>query len=211
MSETPTIRQHWEQIYHTKTSQQVSWTQKSPEPSLEWIRSLPLDPKACIVDSGGGRSQLAESLVEAGHQYVEVFDISLRALAQAKLELRSSEAQEAIHYRVSDVLQYVPERPIGLWHDRAVFHFLTNPTEVDTYVGNLQKMAPEYILLGTFSHQGPEKCSGLPVRRYSPKELAALFGDTYELLKSDECVHQTPSGNEQAFSFVLLRHRPAKV
>ena len=211
MIEAQTIRQHWEQIYQSKTPGDVSWTQESPEPSLSWIRTLPLDPKACIVDSGGGRSALAECLVEAGHTCIEVFDISMRAMAQAKSELRSPEAREAIQYRVCDVLQYTMERPIGLWHDRAVFHFLTDPAEVEVYVRNLQKIAPDYLLIGTFSTKGPEKCSGLPVRRYSPESLAALFREDYVLIQSDEPIHHTPSGGVQAFSFVLMRHRNLSV
>ncbi len=207
MTKQQTTRQHWEHIYQTKNSQQVSWTQDYPEPSLQWIAEIGLDPKECIVDAGGGRSQLARLLVEAGHQCIEVFDISMRALAQAKLELQTAEAREAIHYRVCDVQHYAPDRAIGLWHDRAVFHFLTDPEAVASYVRNVLKMAPKFVLLGTFSPQGPEKCSGLPVRRYSPEALTALFISDYETLRSEPILHHTPSGGEQAFSFVLLRHR----
>ena len=200
-------RAHWEQVYETKTPQQVSWTQEDPQPSLDWILGVNLPPDAFIVDSGGGRSSLAEKLVEAGWSNVEVFDISMRSLAQAKMDLKTDAARDAISYRVCNVLDYKPEKPIALWHDRAVFHFLVEEADRSLYVDNLKKWAPEHIILGTFSPDGPLKCSGLPIRQYGADALLTLFAPDYHLVKAEPFTHVTPSGGQQAFTFVHLERR----
>lgn len=198
-------RSHWEYIYETKTAQQVSWTQEDPQPGLAWISALGLDAQSFIVDSGGGRSPLAEKLSEAGFVNIEVFDISMRALAQAKQELKSDAAREAISYRVCNVLDYKPEKDITLWHDRAVFHFLVEEAERNSYVDHLKKWAPEHIILGTFSPNGPLKCSGLPIQQYTAAELGALFAPEYTVVQTEELTHNTPTGGIQAFTFVQLQ------
>ena len=197
-------RAHWEQVYETKTPQNVSWTQEDPQPSLDWILGLDLPSESFIVDSGGGRSVLAEKLVNAGFSYVEVFDISMRSLAQAKMDLKTDAAREAISYRVCNVLDYKPEKEVTVWHDRAVFHFLVDDLERSQYVENLKKWAPEHIILGTFSPDGPLKCSGLPIRQYDAATLVSLLAPEYHLVKAEALTHVTPSGGEQAFTFVHL-------
>lgn len=197
-------RAHWEQVYETKTPQNVSWTQEDPQPSLDWILGLDLPSESFIVDSGGGRSVLAEKLVNAGFSYVEVFDISMRSLAQAKMDLKTDAAREAISYRVCNVLDYKPEKEVTVWHDRAVFHFLVDDLERSQYVENLKKWAPEHIILGTFSPDGPLKCSGLPIRQYDAATLVSLLAPEYQLVKAEALTHVTPSGGEQAFTFVHL-------
>lgn len=198
-------RTHWEHIYETKTTQQVSWTQEDPQPSLDWILQLALDRASFIVDSGGGRSLLAEKLTEQGFSNVEVFDISMRALAQARKELKSEVAREAISYRVCNVLDYNPEKDITVWHDRAVFHFLVEEEQRRNYLENLKKWAPKYVIMGTFSPNGPLKCSGLPIQQYAAADLASLFAPEYTLVRSEEYMHVTPAGNTQAFTFVELQ------
>ncbi|HAB35056.1 MAG TPA: SAM-dependent methyltransferase [Cryomorphaceae bacterium] len=198
-------RTHWEHIYETKTTQQVSWTQEDPQPSLDWILKLALDPSSFIVDSGGGRSLLAEKLTEQGFSDVEVFDISMRALTQARQELKSEVAREAISYRVCNVLDYKPEKDITVWHDRAVFHFLVDEDQRGTYIDNLKKWAPKHVILGTFSPNGPLKCSGLPIQQYAADDLVSLFAPEYTLVRSEERIHVTPTGNTQAFTFVELQ------
>ncbi|KRO57783.1 MAG: hypothetical protein ABR98_01490 [Cryomorphaceae bacterium BACL7 MAG-120910-bin2] len=207
MADKSTLREHWENIYETKTIQDVSWTQDEPQPSLDWIRGLSLNPKEMVVDCGGGRSALAEKVVESGHEQVEVFDISIRSLAQAKMELKSDEGRNAISYRVCNVLDYKPERDIAVWHDRAVFHFLTVKEEIDTYVANLKKWVPQHIIIGTFALDGPEKCSSLPVQRYDEKAIVALFHADYKLEKSVIWEHETPTKKKQLMTFVHLVHR----
>ena len=200
-------RAHWEQVYETKTPQQVSWTQEDPQPSLEWILGVNLPPDAFIVDSGGGRSSLAEKLVEAGWSNVEVFDISMRSLAQAKMDLKTDAARDAISYRVCNVLDYKPEKPIALWHDRAVFHFLVEEADRSLYVDNLKKWAPDHIILGTFSPDGPVKCSGLPIQQYDADALLTLYAPDYHLVNAESFTHVTPSGSQQAFTFVHLERQ----
>ena len=202
-------RAHWEQVYETKTPQNVSWTQEDPQPSLDWILGLDLPSESFIVDSGGGRSVLAEKLVNAGFGYVEVFYISMRSLAQAKMDLKTDAAREAISYRVCNVLDYKPEKEVTVWHDRAVFHFLVDDLERSQYVENLKKWAPEHIILGTFSPDGPLKCSGLPIRQYDAATLVSLFAPEYQLVKAEALTHVTPTGGEQAFTFVHLGRRVA--
>ena len=207
MAKSITLREHWEHIYETKPASQVSWTQTSPQPSLDWIQKLKLDPKDLIVDCGGGRSALAEQLVDSGHLQVEVFDISIRSMAQAKLELKSEEARQNISYRVCNVLDYKPEKQVQLWHDRAVFHFMTEKTDIETYVELVEKMAPAHVVLGTFGLDAPDECSGLAVKRYDASTLSALFSRTHELVQSEDLIHRTPSGKEQHFTFVQLKLR----
>lgn len=207
MTNSITLREHWERIHETKPSDKVSWTQNDPQPSLDWILDLKLEPKDMIVDCGGGRSVLAERLVDAGQLQVEVFDISIRSLAQAKLELKSEEARQNISYRVCNVLDYKPEKAVCVWHDRAVFHFLTEKKDFETYIELVEKMAPEHVIIGTFNGESPETCSGLPVKHYQTEALATLFSDKYECVKSLETVHRTPAGKEQDFSFVHLKLR----
>jgi hypothetical protein len=208
-TQTFNARAHWEQVYETKTPQNVSWTQEDPQPSLDWISGLDLPSESFIVDSGGGRSVLAEKLVNAGFSYVEVFDISMRSLAQAKMDLKTDAAREAISYRVCNVLDYKPEKEVTVWHDRAVFHFLVDDLERSQYVENLKKWEPEHIILGTFSPDGPLKCSGLPIRQYDAATLVSLFAPEYQLVKAEALTHVTPTGGEQAFTFVHLGRRVA--
>ena len=208
-TQTFNARAHWEQVYETKTPQQVSWTQENPQPSLDWILGLKQPSNAFVVDSGGGRSLLAEKLVNTGFSNVEVIDISMRSLAQAKMDLKSDAARNAISYRVCDVLDYKPEKQIAVWHDRAVFHFLVEEAGRSLYVENLKKWAPDHIILGTFSPNGPLKCSGLAIRQYDADALLTLFSPDYQLVKAEVIMHVTPSGGEQDFTFVHLERRAA--
>ena len=208
-TQTFNARAHWEQVYETKTPQTVSWTQEDPQPSLDWILGLGLSSDSFVVDSGGGRSVLAEKLVNAGFSHVEVFDISMRSLAQAKMDLKTDAARDAISYRVCNVLDYKPEKEVAVWHDRAVFHFLVDDAERSQYVDNLKKWAPAHIILGTFSPDGPLKCSGLPIRQYDADGLLELFSPDYLVVKAETVTHVTPSGGEQVFTFVHLERRNA--
>lgn len=196
---TQTLKDHWESIYQEKSPQEVSWTQEKPESSLNFIHELNLSPDAAITDIGGGDSKLVDFLLEEGYTDLRVLDLSAKALERAQKRL--GEKQDRVDWIVSDAAEFDPSRSYDLWHDRATFHFLTDEGRIERYVKLVENAVDQYMLIGTFSDQGPEKCSGLPVERYDEEKMERTFSRSFQLLKTWREIHQTPQGKEQEFIF----------
>jgi SAM-dependent methyltransferase len=204
-----TVRKnHWERIYSGKAERELGWFQERPTVSLELIARSSLPPDARIVDVGGGASRLVDCLLAGGYTDVTVLDVAEAPLAQARRRLGPQAAR--VTWIVADVTEWKPPAPFDLWHDRAVFHFLTDPDDRDAYRNVLRRaVRPGGIaIIGTFALDGPERCSGLPVVRYSPQSLRDELGAGFELLDGAADGHQTPGGAVQRFQFARLRLAP---
>lgn len=205
--ETSSRKSHWDHIYSTKPTELVSWYQPRPVQALQWIAELGLEPSAPLIDIGGGDSLLADYLLEMGHTDITVLDISEAALDRARARLGTLAGK--LHWIASDCLDFEPVRAYSLWYDRAVFHFLTEPMQVRRYL-EVMRSALEpggYLILATFSEKGPDKCSGLPVQRYSVGSLTRVVGIDFEPLHCLNALHKTPSGDLQDFTHCLFRRR----
>jgi len=199
-------KQHWETIYSDKDSMQVSWYKPHLELSLKLINETGVSKKGHIIDVGAGASTLADDLLAAGYSSITALDISSKALktAQARLGKRA----EAVNWIEADITEVVlPPDRFDLWHDRAAFHFLTDAQERLTYRAVVERaLAPGgWLILATFAADGPERCSGLPVHRWSPEALAAEWGDGFELIQNLNEVHTTPWAATQAFNWCRFR------
>ena len=195
------LRDHWQKVYATRAPTEVSWYQPVPERSLALIREsgVPLD--AALLDVGGGASTLVDQLLAAGYTDLTVLDISGTALAVAQNRLGAAAAR--VRWVEADITRFTPERRYTLWHDRAVFHFLVEPDRRQRYLDVLgTALAPGgHLILATFGPQGPTRCSGLPVQRYSAAELDALLAPRYRLVRSEIEDHLTPAGQPQQFLY----------
>ena len=200
-------RAHWEQVYSTRPAETLSWFQVAPEPSLDAILGLAPTKETPIIDVGGGASGLVDALIDRGFADVSVLDISAAALAQAQGRLGAAAAQ--VRWTVADVTRWTPPRIYRIWHDRAVFHFLTEPEQRAAYRRALEVgLAPGgFAILGTFAPEGPERCSGLPVSRYDADRLAAELGPEFRLLRDWRETHRTPGDTRQLFQWCVLRRR----
>lgn len=196
---------HWENVYATKGETEVSWFQDSPAISLELIKAANPAPTAAIIDIGGGASRLVDALLREGYRSLAVLDLSANALEAARARL--GPAASNVDWIVSDVTTWQPTRSYDVWHDRAAFHFLTEPRDRAAYVERLQSAVRPggQIIIGTFALDGPEKCSGLPVQRYDGKSLAAELGAAFELIETRGEIHATPWKSTQAFQFSRFR------
>ena len=194
-------RQHWDKVYATKASTQVSWYQTVPAVSLSLIRASGVGPAAKIIDIGGGASTLADHLLAEGYHAVTVLDVASAALDQSKQRL--GPAADQIKWLVADITTWQPTTHYDLWHDRAVFHFLTDPQDRSAYLTALKSAVHPgaTVILATFALDGPERCSGLPVHRYSPETLATELGHEFTLVQTESEEHQTPSGAIQRFVY----------
>ncbi len=200
-------REHWNQVYATKGADQVSWFEAVPRSSLAMIESLGLPLDAPVVDVGGGASGLAEELLSRGHSDITVLDISSEALERARDGFPEA---DRVTWIVADVRDHDFGRRFALWHDRAVFHFMVSAEDRSAYLATLQRsLAPGgHAIFATFGPQGPDRCSGLPVARYSAETLAATMGDSAELDSWHTENHRTPSGATQQFLFAQLLAGP---
>jgi ubiquinone/menaquinone biosynthesis C-methylase UbiE len=204
--EVMSTREHWDAIYRHKAPDSVSWYRPHLEQSLAWIDSCALDPRAHVVDVGGGASTLVDNLLDRGFERISVVDLSAQALAQAQARLGDS--ARAVRWVVGDATtQLFDKDSVDLWHDRAVFHFLTEPAQRDAYIAALRRSVRQggYVIIATFGPQGPERCSGLPVVRYSPAGIAAALGSDFVLENEANVEHTTPAGASQAFAYALCR------
>lgn len=201
-------RHYWEQVYETKPADAVSWFQTRPNTSLAFIAESGLSCHAPVIDVGGGASTLVDHLLDLGHTDVSVLDISASALAQAKARLGAARARR-VHWLVQDVTRFTPPHAYALWHDRAVFHFLTDEAARSAYLEAVRRsVAPGgTVILATFATDGPRQCSGLQVARYDANTLSALFGSQFERMATARDMHVTPWGSIQAFTYVRLRRR----
>jgi len=194
-------KKHWEKVYQEREPDAVSWYQLQPEPSLSLIQNSGGGRDASVIDVGGGASNLIDHLLAAGYADLTVLDLSESALQHARRRL-DKRAQQ-VEWIVTDITQFSPSRPYALWHDRAVLHFLTAPEDQSLYLAALNQATRKgaHLVIGTFDLEGPQKCSGLEVVRYSPGSLSRLLGDKYRLLAHQSCSHQTPWEDEQRFLF----------
>lgn len=200
-------REHWNGVYAHRTVTDVSWFEPTADRSMALIAAAGLAADAPIVDVGAGASVLVDELVYAGFADVTVLDVAADALAVSRDRL-GGEARR-VDWVVADLLTWQPARRYQLWHDRAVFHFLTERADRDRYRAVLRgALAPGgWVVLGTFADDGPTRCSGLATSRYSPEELAGQFPG-FEVVHAARDRHHTPSGGVQSFSWVLLAHQP---
>ena len=206
------LKRHWETIYETKNAQDVSWFQPEARLSLELIRCVVTDRGAAILDVGGGASTLVDGLLQAEYRAVTVLDLSNAALTQARDRLGPAAGQVA--WQEADILEAPLSRAaFDVWHDRAVFHFLTDAASRRRYVEQVRHALRfgGYVLVATFAHDGPTRCSGLEVARYTPDALHGEFGDAFCLLSSTREEHTTPSGARQAFVYCLCRYQASAI
>jgi trans-aconitate methyltransferase len=196
-------RADWTAVYGRTPVTEVSWYQPEPTPSLELIAAAGLDPTDPVIDVGGGASTLVDHLLDDGHRDVTVLDVAGEALATARDRL--GDRAKDVHWIETDLLDWQPTRRYRLCHDRAVFHFLTDPADRDRYLSLLSTaLAPGgYLIVATFAADGPTTCSGLPTARYSPHELAAQFPGLNVVRETGE-EHHTPTGRIQPFTWLLL-------
>ena len=165
-------KSHWEKIYSEKSPQEVSWTQEIPETSIEFFNDFKLSKTSPIIDVGGGESKFVDYLLEEGYQDISVLDISENAIKRAKDRL--GKKSKNIKWIVCDINDFKPMKKYALWHDRAVFHFLTSDININKYVENV-KLYSENFIVGTFSTSGPKKCSGLDITQYNKSLLSKLL------------------------------------
>ncbi|MEY9181008.1 SAM-dependent methyltransferase [Bradyrhizobium sp. USDA 326] len=198
---------HWDHVYATKGEAEVSWFQDSPSPSLDLIRAANPDHGAAIIDIGGGASRLVDALLQDGYRDVAVLDLAANALDAAKKRIGG--AASIVDWIVADATTWQPTKSYDVWHDRAAFHFLTDPRHRAAYVERLRwALTPGgQVIIGTFSPDGPEKCSGLPVQRHDSASLAAELGPEFELVETRGETHHTPWDSTQAFQFSRFRRR----
>ena len=198
---------HWNDIYSRKQEDEVSWYQPEATISLELVARCKLPVGARIIDVGGGASRLVDGLLERGFANVTVLDLSEEALRKTRARLGAR--AEVVRWLASDVTTFEPTETYDLWHDRAVFHFLTSPEDRAAYVKTLERaVAPGgSVIVGTFALDGPERCSGLEIVRYDARGLAAAMGPSFELVEELRHEHVTPGGKMQAFTFVRLLRR----
>jgi 2-polyprenyl-3-methyl-5-hydroxy-6-metoxy-1,4-benzoquinol methylase len=202
------MKTHWEAIYTSKGPTAVSWYQPEPRVSLDLIARARITPGVEVIDVGGGASTLVDTLLAQHYQHVSVLDISPAAIEQARSRL--GDAANAVTWIEADITDVaLPQAHYDLWHDRAVFHFLTDPAARDAYIQAVrQSVKPGgHVIVATFALDGPTHCSGLEVVRYSPDSLRDTFGAGFELVESRNEIHHTPAHAEQSFIYCHCRRQ----
>lgn len=196
---------HWDRVYAEKPDGALSWFETEPETSLALIAAAGVGSDAAVVDIGAGASRFVDALVARGFTDLTALDMSEEGLARTRARL--GPAAERVRFVVADVTLWTPERRYGFWHDRAAFHFLTEPQARAAYLDRLRRAVEPggHALISTFAADGPERCSGLPVARYDPEDLAATIGPDFVLRDSRRVAHRTPWGAEQRFQASLFR------
>ncbi|WP_339887094.1 class I SAM-dependent methyltransferase [uncultured Flavobacterium sp.] len=194
-------KEHWEKVFTTKTETEVSWFQKKPETSIQLIQALKLPKDAKIIDIGGGDSYLIDSLIELGFTNLYLLDISENAILRSKNRLGAK--ADKVAFIVSDILDFKPTEKFDAWHDRASFHFLTDESDILKYKAIVSEALTSNgsFVLGTFSTEGPLKCSGLDISQYSVEKILDLFEDTFEMENCFTEDHETPFETTQNFIF----------
>jgi ubiquinone/menaquinone biosynthesis C-methylase UbiE len=199
-------RAHWDRAYESKGAAGVSWYQRRPETSLGLIERAGVGKGAGAIDVGGGASSLVDELLDRGYAPVAVLDVSPAALEAARGRLGERRAKD-VRWIVADVTAFAPPQQFGVWHDRAVFHFLTSADDRRKYVEAMRRsIVPGGVaIIATFAPEGPQQCSGLPVCRYDVAGLAAELGDGFELIEQVRETHVTPWGKPQSFQYAMFR------
>ena len=200
-------QQHWNKVYGTKAENEVSWFQPYPKTSIAFVKLFDLPLTANIIDVGGGDSHFVDALLDKGYQNIWVLDISDIAIEKAKQRLGAKAAN--IHWIVSDVTTFTPTVQFDFWHDRAAFHFLTSEDKIYQYVSIAENAIKKdgYLILGTFSENGPEKCSGLAIKQYSETSMSARFEVAFDRIKCISEDHTTPFNTVQNFLFCSFKKR----
>lgn len=200
-------KQHWDNVYSSKAVDEVSWFQENPAISLELIKRCCPKPSCGFVDIGAGASRLADALVAEGYQDLTLLDISEEALQHTRLRLQDS--GDRIQFISSDITEFKPTRRYQVWHDRAVFHFLTDAADRKAYIGILEQGLEThgYLIMAAFSLNGPTQCSGLDIVQYDADKIMRELGSGYALLEQRDEAHITPAGKQQDFSYFLIQKR----
>ena len=196
---------HWDQVYEGKGDDDLSWHQAEPSTSLDLMREAGVTTASSVIDIGGGSSRLVDRLLSHGLSDVSVLDLSDAALNAARQRLGGD--ADRVTWITADITTWTNARRFDLWHDRAVFHFLTDPADRAAYIARLSDSltARGHAIIATFAPDGPTQCSGLPVTRYSPEQLADTLGKDFALIEQRYEIHQTPWGSDQSFQYSLLR------
>lgn len=202
-----TKKQHWETVFTTKAENEVSWYQKEPQTSIQLIQACKVPKDAKIIDIGGGDSYLIDSLLELGYTNLFLLDISEAAIERAKKRL--GDKAQNVTFIVSDSLYFQSVKKFDVWHDRASFHFFTDANDIALYRKNVKTNTNQnaHFIIGTFSEEGPLKCSGLPITQYTVEKMEAVFGDDFELENCFTEDHQTPFETVQNFIFCSYRKK----
>ena len=200
-------KKHWETIYKTKELNEVSWYQPTPKTSLQFIQKLKIPTTAKIIDIGGGDSFLADHLLELGYTDITVLDVSATALKRAKQRLGNNASK--IKWIVADAAEFQPAERYDLWHDRAAFHFLTQSKEINHYIGAAHYGIKDggMMIIGTFSENGPKKCSGIDIHQYSESSMTEQFKKYFEKIDCLSVDHPTPFDTIQNFVFCSFRKK----
>lgn len=198
-------QEHWSKVYNEKAPDSVSWYQATPEPSLLALDRFGTTAASSLIDIGGGASNLVDALLSRGWKDMTVLDVAAPALEAAKQRLGPEAAK--VQWQVADVTNWQPSRRYDVWHDRAVFHFLTEPEQRNAYRNALRAGLAEggLVIMATFAPDGPEKCSGLSVQRYDPTSLANELGEDFQLVQGWREEHLTPLGSRQSFNWCAFR------
>ena len=205
--ETNKRKNHWNKIYEHRRSNELSWFQEIPSTSLSLIKEFNLEKSVSLIDVGGGDCTLVDQLIDLGYKELTVLDISENAINRNRKRL--GEKSEQVNWVVSDILNFKSDEKYDLWHDRAVFHFLTDEEDIKTYINCVSNYIVKegILILGTFSEDGPVKCSGLNVTRYSGNKLESLFHPDFKRIKCFKVDHITPSQTIQNFLFCCFKRQ----
>ena len=203
-------KEHWENIYANKQMNEVSWFQQEPTTSLALIQENTQSKDDAIIDIGGGDGFLVDNLLELGYTNITVLDISANAINKVKERLGIN--ADKVKWIISDITEFIPTEQYDIWHDRAVFHFLTQQKDIEYYkvLANENISANGYFILATFADDGPERCSGLQVCKYSEKDMENSFSTGFRMKESFKYKHLTPFGTIQNFTFSVFRKQRVK-
>lgn len=201
-------KDHWENVFSTKTEKEVSWYQDNPKTSLDIVTKLNIPKDAKIIDIGGGDSYLIDAFLNLGYTNLYLLDISSKAIERIKNRL-GAKAKDKVTFIVSDILDFHPNMKFDFWHDRASFHFLTEENQIAKYAEHVASVLAKdgNLIIGTFSENGPKKCSGLDITQYDETKLKAVFERDFELLDSFTEDHRTPFGTIQNFIFCSFKKK----
>ena len=201
-------KEHWEQVYIHKNPNEVSWTQEKPQTSLSLIAKCLLPKSAKIIDIGGGDSKLVDYLLAEGYKNISVLDISAKAIEKAQKRLGA--LADKVTWIVSDVVDFKPNSSYDLWHDRATFHFLTSDAEIKYYQSLVSTAINKHLIIGSFSENGPLKCSGLNIKQYDEISMTEVFKIAFEKIHCQKEDHTTPFGTTQNFVFCSFLKKQLK-
>jgi ubiquinone/menaquinone biosynthesis C-methylase UbiE len=207
MTDDTNAKSHWENVFATKAENEVSWFQPYPQTSVDFLALFKLPLDANIIDIGGGDSHLVDALLEKGYKNIYVLDISKNALERAKQRL--GDKAQLVHWIISDVTEFIPDVQFDCWHDRATFHFLTTDEKIEKYVRIAENSIRPggYLVIGTFSENGPTKCSGLEIKQYSEATMLQRFRNSFTKMKCITEDHLTPFNTSQHFLFCGFKRK----